>query len=95
MPPAAPARDILDRPDLSRMRSGFEVGVFNKRGVTTRAMDEGGRQERELAARLRRHAEALAATHPLLAASIEAIARGYDADARRKDDRAALNRERY
>jgi hypothetical protein len=93
--PGVPARDILDRPQLSEMRTGFEVGTFNKRGVTTRAMDEGGGQERELASQIRRHANGLAATHPHLAESLERIARSYELDAKRHDDDAALNRERY
>ena len=46
-----PAGDILDRPELSEMRSGFETAAFNKRGVTTRAMDERGKQGRDLADR--------------------------------------------
>ena len=93
--PGAPARDVLDRPELSEMRSGFEIGTFNKRGVTRRAMDEGGKQERELAAQFRRYADGLAATHPHLAESLERIARNYEFHAKREDEEAALNRERY
>lgn len=93
--PGIPARDILDRPECSQMREGFEMGAFNKRGVTTRAMDEGGNQERALTAQFRRHAKGVAATHPRLAESLERLARFYEHDARRHDDAAALNRERY
>jgi hypothetical protein len=93
--PGPPARDILDRAELTEMRSGFETGNFNKRGVTTRSMDEGGKQERELADQLRRSANRLAATHPHLAESLERMARSYQFHAKREDDEAALNRERY
>jgi hypothetical protein len=93
--PGFPARDILDRAELSQMRTGFEVGTFNKRGVTSRAMDEGGIQERDLADQCRRNATGLAASHPHLAESLERIARGYECDAKRHDDDAALNQERY
>ena len=93
--PGAPARDILDRPELSEMRSGFEIGTFNKRGVTRRAMDEGGKQERELTAQFQRYADALAATHPHLAESLERMAQNYEFHAKREDDDAALNREQY
>ncbi|MGB5833513.1 MAG: hypothetical protein WBG92_16170, partial [Thiohalocapsa sp.] len=82
--PGLPARDILNRRDCEQMRSGFQIGIINKRGMTSRAMDEGGTQER-----------ALAATHPFLSATLDGIARSYDADAQREDDQAALNRERY
>jgi len=93
--PGPPARDILDRPELKEMRTGFETGTFNKRGVTTRSMDEGGKQERELADQFRRHANGLEATHPHLAESLERMARSYEFHAKREDDDAALNRERY
>lgn len=93
--PGVPARDILDRPGLKAMRAGFETGTFNKRGMTSRAMDEGGKQERELAAQFRRHASGLATSHPYLAELLERIAQRYDWDAKREDDDAALNRERY
>jgi hypothetical protein len=93
--PGQPARDILDRPELKEMRVGFETGTFNKRGVTTRAMDEGGKQERELADRFRRYASGFAVTHPNLAESLERMARNYEVHAKREDDNAALNWERY
>lgn len=93
--PGIPARDILDPPEMEEMRTGFEIGTRNKRGFTSRAMDEGGDQERELADRFRRYAIGLAATHPHLAESLERIARSYEQDAKRHDDDAALNRERY
>ena len=93
--PGSPARDILDRAEWEEMRSGFEIGTFNKRGVTTRAMDDGGKQERDLAGQFRGHAHGLAATHPHLAESLERMARNYEIDAKRHDDDAAMNRERY
>jgi hypothetical protein len=93
--PGSPARDILNRPDVDEMRIGFEVGTRNGRGVSVRSPTAGGIQERALAARFRRYADALSVTHPFLSASLEEIARSYDADARREDDRAALTRERY
>ena len=78
------------------MRSGFEIGAHNKRGVTTttRAMDEGGKQERVLADQFRRYANGLATTHPHLAESLEWMARSYEFHAKREDDDAALNRGR-
>jgi hypothetical protein len=72
--PGPPARDILNRPERKQMRAGFEGGTRNKQGVTTRAMDEGGDQERALAVDFRYHADALSATHPLLSAGLEQIA---------------------
>jgi hypothetical protein len=64
-----------------------------QRGVTRRASDEGGRQERNLAEDYRRHANALRNSYPLLAATLEAMARSYDHDAGREDTRAKLRIE--
>ena len=75
-----PAQDILDRPDMTEMRAGFDTGTFNKRGMTACAMDEGGKQERELSAQFRRHASGLETTHPYLAESLERIVRRYELD---------------
>ena len=93
--PGLPARDILNRPELEQMRIGFQTGTFNKRGMTTRSLLEGGKQERTLAQYFHRNADALAITHPHLAASLEDLARGYEHDATRKDDEAGLRREHY
>jgi hypothetical protein len=94
-PGSAEVQGILVAAADRMMRTGFEVGTFNKRGVTSRAMDEGGIQERDLAGQCRRNATGLAASHPHLAESLERIARGYECDAKRHDDDAALNQERY
>lgn len=93
--PGLPARDILDRPELEQMRVGFQTGAFNKRGVTSRALDEGGVQERTLAQYYRQNADALATTHPYLAASMEELAQQYEYHAMREDNEAGLRRERY
>lgn len=93
--PGPPVRDILNRPELEQMRVGFQIGVFNKRGMTSRAPDEGGNQERILEQYFRRNANALAVTHPYLAASLENLAQQYECDAKREDNEAGLRREHY
>ena len=93
--PAAPMREILDRPALREMRIGFARGTLNKRGVVSKAPDEGGEQERKLTAQFRRYAEGLITTHPYLAESLESIAKSYETEARREDDEAAMRGEWY
>jgi hypothetical protein len=91
--PFEPARDVLDRPEVEQMREGFAVGTMNKRGVTTRAYDEGGGQERQLAVTYRGHARALHNSHVHVAATLEQIASYYENDGLREDLRARLRRE--
>ncbi|MCP5307373.1 MAG: hypothetical protein H6953_18315 [Chromatiaceae bacterium] len=93
--PGLPARDILNRPELEQMCVGFRIGTSNKRGVTTRSLCEGGKQERTLAQYYRQNADALATTHPYLAASMEELAQQYEYQAMREDNEAGLRRERY
>ncbi len=89
--PCLPVRDVLDR--YNDMRQGFAVGVFNKRGVTTKSMTEGGLQERALADHFRAHAHKIHNSHVYLAATLEQIAKNYEADARREDDTVRLRME--
>jgi hypothetical protein len=93
--PFEAARDVLDRSELEGMRHGFQIGVRNKRGGTSRAYDEGGDQERKLAHTYRSHAHALHNSHPNVAAALEELARWYESDGRREDIQAELRREGY
>lgn len=87
------AREILDHPDFKDMRRGFETGTHDKRGVTSRAPDAGGAQERELAAEYRSHANALSASHPNLAATLYRIADSYAREGKWEDFDAQLHSE--
>lgn len=91
--PFEPAREVLDRPEFEDMRRGFQTGAFNKRGVTSRSPDDGGDQERGLAAEYRHHARALQYSHVNLSAALEEIARSYERHGLREDLEAKLRRE--
>ena len=51
--PCRPVCDVLEAIASEDMASGFEIGDYNGRGVTTRGAYEDGEQERDLAARHR------------------------------------------
>ena len=93
--PFEPARDVLDRAEFEDMRHGFQLGAANKRGMTSRAYDEGGDQERRLADTYRSHARALRNSHGNVAAALEELARSYERDGLREDQEARLRREGY
>jgi hypothetical protein len=86
-------RETLDLPEHGDIRRGLSAGLFNKRGVTSRAYHEGGRLERDLAEDYRRHADALRNAYPLLATTLDAMAGSYDRDARWADTQAKLRIE--
>jgi hypothetical protein len=93
--PGQPARDILNRPEMDQVRCGFFTGAINKRGMTIRSPYDGGDQERALAQDYRHNSTVLQSSHPCLAATLDDLARSYEAEGRRKDDAARLQRERY
>lgn len=91
--PFEPARKILDQPDLEEMRQGFVIGTLNKHGMTLRALDKGGAQERELAAQYRAYASALRTSCPILASALDRIADSFEDRAKREDLGAQLRLE--
>ena len=86
--PAEAVRDAIDLFRSTSMMGGFQFGKRNRRGVTTRALGEGGGLERQEAAQFRKWAAAIAYDHPHTARTLGAIADSYEHDARDQDERA-------
>ncbi len=93
--PCLVVRDLLDRPEMEEVRNGFRLGIFNKRGVTTRMPTDGGIQERELAAYYYRQAERCRISHPFVAATLDESAKNYEYHGRLEDESASLSKETY
>jgi hypothetical protein len=81
-------RDVIERVASDHVESGIASGIFNSRGVFTKALDDGGNQERAIAARYRGYADALALTHPRTAGLLRRISEDYERQAQREDERA-------
>lgn len=86
--PPAPVRELIELVRSRSLEQGFELGLYNRRGVTVRLPHDGGAQERLLAEQYRRDAEALKFDWPRTAACLDRIAATYEADANREDLRA-------
>lgn len=88
-----PSLDVCDVLEFGTdsMRNGFDNGVFNARGMTSRGAYEGGQQERNLAQRFDDYALALEVSHPKVAATIHGLADGYRRDGDRNDRQARLS----
>lgn len=69
---AFPTEDVL---------RGFELGMFNQRGIHSRDLDAGGESERSLAAHYRRFADAIRITSPNTARALRQLAQSYEGDA--------------
>ena len=83
--PCRPVCEVLESMASADIATGFEIGVYNSRGVHSRSLDEGGKQERELSARYRAWAQGLAFDYPHVASILERIAQRYDREAACED----------
>ena len=84
--PLVPIRDEIEELRSEELERGFAVGIYNRRGVTVRGMQDGGAPERNEAARYRDFARAAAIEWPRVAAVLERVAADYEIEARRHDE---------
>lgn len=89
--PHPAVRDIIETMRNSKLETGIIIGVHNSRGVTSRGMLDGGKQERDLAQRYNGWAEATKLDYPRTSAMLREIARSYETHARDFDDEAERN----
>jgi len=87
--PAEPVREVIDLFRSKPMIEGFRVGKSNRRGVTTRMSGDGGKLEREEAAKYRKWSKAIAFDHPHTAKALDRLADSYEHQARRHDEDSA------
>ena len=85
--------DLLDQLDSTEIRRGFHYGVYCSRGVTSRAIYDGGTQEQHIADEFRRFSTFWKNSKPHLAAMLEELAQEYEGAAKRADDRGLLRQE--
>lgn len=85
--------ESLETTASDEMDRGFSVGVANSRGVFTKSLDEGGRQERALADRYRDYADAVNDKYPRVAALLIEIATDYERSGRRSDTATLLRQD--
>lgn len=78
-PPRA-VRDLLEEVRSDRLDNGLEMGIYNRRGVTSRGVFEGGKKESGLAAGYRDAADA-AVGWPRTAKLLRHLADSYERDA--------------
>ena len=82
------AMERVQSPDIG---SGFSIGIHNGRGVVSRAIGEGGEQERELAEKYRSWARQRSPHYPYVGSILEGIAADYDRQGLWQDDKAEIH----
>ena len=86
--PCQAVRDVFETVVTDEVLRGFETGVMNQRGVTTRGLNDGGEQERGLVKKYRAFAEKYKVAWPRTALALRRIVDYYDAHAKWQDARA-------
>jgi hypothetical protein len=90
--PHEAVRDAIERYENLEMERGIEIGRYNQRGVVSKALDEGGKQEHELADKYKQDAEKIRYIWPRTAEMLRRIAKNYEFRGRREDLRMELRR---
>jgi hypothetical protein len=81
-------RDTLEELQSEEIEDGFYVEVLNRRGVTSRGLEDGGAQELELVERYKGDAQRLADRWPRTAAILRKLVKSYENEARRNEESA-------
>jgi predicted ATPase len=91
--PCLAARELLERNTYPKLGKALSRAKWNLRGMTARNTGEGGGQERAIAAKFRADAEQQRAKYPRTSALLDDLARDYESDADRQDQRGFELRE--
>ena len=92
--PAEAVRELVEATASVRLETGLQIGLFNRRGVTSRSPYEGGAQERALQEKYHAMSIALAPKWRRTSRMLAAIAKSYGHDARREDEDAERQADR-
>jgi len=68
--------------------NGFNVEIYNKRGVVSKSLFEGGQQERVLVKKFKQYADKWAICYPRTSGMLRKIAQDYENEAKQQDKEA-------
>jgi hypothetical protein len=88
--PHEAVREILEKDGMQEIAVGLEIGRYNQRGVTSRAIGAGGDQERKIAAQYEESAKKISLDWPKTASLLYGMAEKYKREAKRWDDQEKL-----
>jgi hypothetical protein len=91
--PAKPVRDVIEELAAKEIEKGIAICRFNQRGAFSKALYDGGQEERVLARQYRTWAE-IARNWPRTSALLRLVAEDWDHRAQRADTEAELDQLR-
>lgn len=86
-------RELIEDASSSDIEIGFHLGITNRRGITSRGMDEGGQQEIHLAEKYEMYARSFADEWPRTAHMLREVAQSYRLEATSHDSDAERFRQ--
>jgi hypothetical protein len=86
--PSLVVREQIEELQSEHVESGFIVATLNKRGVTSRGLEDGGQQESAFVNRYKSTASKFANQWPRTASMLRKLAESYASDARRAEGSA-------
>ncbi|MBI1291126.1 hypothetical protein GC173_07760 [bacterium] len=89
--PCAAVCELMEYLTSPELENRMAVGISKQRGVFSKALYEGGDQERALAASYRAKAERVESKYPRAARVLHMVAESYDYSAKREDERRRLD----
>ena len=84
--------DEINSPDLNE---SFSVGIFNKRGVFSKRIIEGGNQELELSKKYENYSEKIRVDFPITSNLLKEVSETYGDDSKREDMWARIKDFKY
>lgn len=93
--PVRAVRDFLEAHGSKELLNGFSMGTYNKRGVTSRGVTEGGAQEYALADEYSKWADATRVRWPKTSRVLRGLADGYRSEGQRNDEQAQRVQEGF
>jgi len=93
--PPEPICEIIDIINSRNLNDGFSETTHNKRSFSSRGPFDGGTREKNLAAYFKELAIKVAVKYPITSSILENISKGYEHDAIKEDNSAALDDLEY
>ena len=93
--PCGPVCDVMESIASLHIERGFHVAVINARGFHSRRMEDGGEQERELAAKYRAWSRRLSFEYPYVSGVLERIADDYEREGTWHDSDAGVRKRLF
>lgn len=91
--PHEAVRDAIEQFSNIDLENGFNMGVYNSRGVISKSITEGGAQEKKLAERYNTYANITSIRWPRTTAMLRSIADKYSRESQQEDIRAELRED--